>query len=49
MERECRFKIPSNKLGVVSKSKKEGGLGIGGILDRYVALLGKWFWRFSLK
>lgn len=31
---------------IVSTGKKYGGLALGGILKRNVALLGKWFWRF---
>ncbi|KAM7481594.1 hypothetical protein LguiB_006177 [Lonicera macranthoides] len=33
----------------VTKSKKMGGLGIGSIINRNDALLGKWIWRFSLE
>ncbi|KAM7481515.1 hypothetical protein LguiB_006098 [Lonicera macranthoides] len=34
---------------IVSKSKEMGGLGIGNLVKRNEALLGKWLWRFSLE
>ena len=37
------------KWEVVSKSKKNGGLGVGNLIKRNKALLGKWLWRFSLE
>ena len=33
----------------VSKSKRCGGLGVGNITSKNVALLGKWLWRFPLE
>jgi len=33
----------------VSKSKWNGGLGVGNIIKRNMALLGKWLWRFPLE
>ena len=34
---------------IVSKSKKQGGLGVGNLLNKNIALLGKWLWRFPLE
>ena len=37
------------KWEVVSKPKSKGGLGVGNLLKRNLALLGKWLWRFPLE
>nr|DAD35928.1 TPA_asm: hypothetical protein HUJ06_006568 [Nelumbo nucifera] len=34
---------------IVSRSKEEGGLGLGNITFKNVALLGKWLWRWPLE
>lgn len=34
------------KMEIVSRAKGNGGLDLGGILERNVALLGKWHWQF---
>lgn len=34
---------------VVSRTKEEGGLGIGNLLQKKQAWLGKWIWRFPLE
>lgn len=46
MEGNADFKHHLINWDNVSKPKKEGGLGIGGIPKRNAALLGKWLWRF---
>lgn len=33
----------------VSQEKKDGGLALGGIINRNRALLGKWLWRFPME
>ncbi|KAM7474964.1 hypothetical protein LguiB_022207 [Lonicera macranthoides] len=33
----------------ISKSKLNGGLGVGNIIKKNMALLGKWLWRFPLE
>lgn len=33
----------------VSLPKEKGGLAIGNIVARNIALLGKWLWRFSIE
>ena len=33
----------------MSKSKKFKGLGVGNLIKRNLALLGKWLWRFPLE
>lgn len=37
------------KWEVLLNSKELGGLGLGRIKERNLALLSKWFWRFSLE
>lgn len=36
------------KWEVVLKDKEQGGLGLGRLKERNLALLGKWLWRFSM-
>lgn len=31
----------------MTKIKEQGGLGIGRIIEKKIALLGKWLWRFA--
>lgn len=33
----------------MSRSKEKGGLGIGNLKKKNLALLGKWLWRFPLE
>ena len=34
---------------IIMKSKRNGGLGLGNLKKKNVALLGKWLWRFPLE
>lgn len=34
---------------IVSREKENGGLALGGNVNRIIALLEKWFWRFPLE
>ncbi|KAK2660207.1 hypothetical protein Ddye_006740 [Dipteronia dyeriana] len=42
-------KIHSIKWATLCKSKKEGGLGVGSVLNLNKGLLAKWVWRFSVE
>lgn len=34
---------------IVSREKENGGLALGGLLNKNIAFLGNWLWRFLLE